>query len=487
MIASSKTLSRYDYVRWGLAALVMATSILLGKQVAVSDFSLVTFLTVAGIGLLLLVRPRFRFGFCLIAWWIGMLNASTDVRAGISIGPGQLGYGEIAMGGIAVIGLAHMLVNRNPKDNESFALPRTDLLTKVIGVVFLLLFGIATVNTFLTASSARTFGLRLLLPAVTAFSLIPTLRRPTELARAINLLHLVSFIFLLYAYISVFLLPLPLYTGRAGALVGLGGLLTLERAQYYSRVGNRTRRNMYLVLLLPIVYYVFVMTSGMAVDMIMFICASWLFLTAQETQHPNGGQLRKLLLVGIGIVSVPAIMIIAVAIVEPYLSNSYPADWVVRLLNLASDRWVNTVDRYIRWQTTWKYIVANPFRLYFIDFAAIQYANYWGFVQHAAPHNIYIQAAASLTVFSPFLILYLLVRFIRFGFRTASRVPEQHKGRVLALTSLVAGAFVSNFLTDKLLNYQFSLIVWLAISLVMAASALDYSSLEISIRGEKNA
>jgi len=213
----------------------------------------------------------------------------------------------------------------------------------------------------------------------------------------------------------------------------------------------------------------------------MFVFAVCLFLTVREVQHSGGTNLSGVFLVIMGAVGALAITIIAIGIVVLYMTSGYHADWLVRLLSLANETWPNALDRYIRWQVAWNLILANPLRLSFVNFTAMQYTNYYGYVQHAAPHNIYIQAAASLTPFSPFMILFLLLRFIRFGFRTASKLPDQLKGRVLALTSFVAGAFFSNFITDKFFNYQYSLIVWLSISLVLALATLNDSKPEPSI------
>jgi len=472
MIERSKVLSFEPNMRWLAGAFVLAASIELGKQVATGDFRLVVLLAILSIGTLLLVRPQFRLWFCLAIWWGSVLIHDTEMPNGIVVGPGEIEYAEIAMVGILVVAIAHVLRSRDWAFGNALALPPTSLITWFVGGSFLLLFVAASINSLFMVSRGFAQGPRLLLPALVAFSLLPIIRQWDDFVRAINVIHIAALLYVLYAMVAFSLIPLPLYHGRAGALVSLGSLLTLERVLYYGRTENHLKRNVYCLALLPFISYLF-LVSNMWTDRLLCIVGVWLFLIMQEFRHSRNWGFKRLFLTLAGAGGILATTVVFVATVQPILTRSYhPADWLVELLALAGETWFNVSDRYMRWRVIFKIIAANPFRLCFINFSYLYYTNLYGDVHHVAPHNIFVQAAASMTIFAPFLVIFLLLRFYKFGFQTAAKLPGDFSGRVLALTSLVAGAFFADTMADKFLNYQYSLIVWLAIMLVMAASVL---------------
>ena len=156
-----------------------------------------------------------------------------------------------------------------------------------------------------------------------------------------------------------------------------------------------------------------------------------------------------------------------------YSTGGRPARWLLQAFAIFHETWPNVIDRLLRWEVAFDLIRANPFRLYFTDFYGLTYVNYWGHIRHAAPHNIYIQAAASLTIFSPVLIIFLLYKFVRLGLKIAARVPAKFSGRVVLLTATVVGTMAVQMVSDTFLHYEYSAIVWLAICLVLAAAAFE--------------
>lgn len=457
---------------WRVTIVIAAlgVSMLLGRGMVTTPASSFGFLIAGVVGCAIVLRAKSALWICLLVYVVDGLLLAFSLPRGIKIGSSQIFFREILLVFVVLTALVRLVISERI-DTGLLGLKIPDLHAgaRFVGITLILFVMLATLNTAIAGTNGFGLGIRILLPPFAVVLMMSSFSEFAELRRAFRWLYHFAIVFLV-VYMALGYIGFEIPVEHPVGIAVFGAMLSLGRAYEYSSQTRWKQLRHCILLLCLLHYFTLGPRRGTGVAITQFVFSIWLFLFLREMVLGRKLYARLFALAGLvaGIVVLAGVLSLVVPYARGRVSVGTAHSWIVAPLEALGETKKNLLDRWDIWKPQIDLIRDRPFRLYFVDLPQYTYKNPYGHEYPVNSHNVFLALAVYLTVLAPFMVIFLVVRFMKLGVRAARQLPEDMRWRVLAMTCFVPGLFAADIWGLNITRYINSLLMWLSVSLVAA-------------------